>query len=79
MQLEVSRRNSFPNPYCAYAPGHPYSASPDPDGISFAMLIGEGALESDRSIDELYVDFHPVSGRSTVCFETDMVRYVRDG
>ena len=77
MQCELSNRNGFTNPFCRYAPGHPFTTSPDPEGISFVMLIGEGALEARRAIDELYIDFDPQRARSSRSLESDMVRYVR--
>jgi len=65
------------NPFCKYAAGHPFSASPDPEGFSFEMLVGEGALESHRGLDELYVNFTPHAGRPVLSFEQSLVRYER--
>lgn len=78
MQCELSNRNGVMNPFCRYATGHPFTTSPDPEGISFVMLIGEGSLESHRSIDELYVDFDPQHGQPHQGIEAEMVRYVRN-
>jgi hypothetical protein len=78
MTCELNRQGGLPgNPYCRYAAGHPFTASPNPEGFSFELLVGEGALESQRDIDELYIDFSPQVGRQLRSFEQDLVRYER--
>jgi len=75
MSCGVSRKDL--SPFCKYAAGHPFSTSPDPEGFSFEMLVGEGSFESNRSIDELYINFSPHSSRPIRSFEQDLVKYER--
>ena len=77
MTCELNRRTGFPEPFCKYAAGHPFSASADAEGFAFEMLVGEGTFESNRSIDELYIDFTPQPGKQIRSFEQDLVRYER--
>src|SRR5262245_54439296 len=42
MSCEVGTHNGDLGPFCRYAPGHPFTASPDPEGFAFVMLVGEG-------------------------------------
>lgn len=77
MSLEL---NDDVQPYCRYAPGHPFHGSADPDGVIFRVFVPDAPFESVRSLDQLLINHDlvaPFDPNNT--FEGTWYCYEREG
>jgi hypothetical protein len=66
------------NPYCRFAPGHPFRQSPDPAGFHFNLIVSDWPyLFDDRGGDELFIDWYDNASRHRNGLETDWCCYER--